>query len=68
MTVYEKIDRVLSQYERHKYCERSIDSICDYISWAWKWRKITKEQMEECADRACAILDEQVQILKSKGK
>ena len=62
MTVYEKIDRALSQHERHGYYERSIDSICNYIDWAWKWRKITKEQMEECADRACAILEGKVKL------
>lgn len=36
MTVYEKIDKCLRQYEDGKYTERSIDSICGYINWAWK--------------------------------
>lgn len=57
MTVYEKIDRVLKQHENHKYAERSLDSIADYINWAWKWRKITKAEMEETANRVCAIYD-----------
>ena len=57
MTVYEKIDRALKQHENHKYCERSLDSIADYINWAWKWRKITKAEMEETADRVCALYD-----------
>ena len=57
MTVYEKIDRVLKQHENHKYCERSLDSIADYINWAWKWRKITKAEMEETADRVCKLYD-----------
>ena len=34
MTVYEKIDHVLKQHENHKYSERSLDSIADYINWA----------------------------------
>lgn len=57
MTVYEKIDRVLKQHENHKYTERSLDSIADYINWAWKWRKITKAEMEETADRVCKLYD-----------
>lgn len=57
MTVYEKIDRALKQHENHKYAERSIDSIADYINWAWKWRKITKAEMENAADRVCALYD-----------
>ena len=57
MTVYEKIDRALKQHENGKYCERSLDSIADYINWAWKWRKITKAEMEETADRVCALYD-----------
>ena len=57
MTVYEKIDRALKQHENHKYAERSLDSIADYINWAWKWRKITKAEMEETADRVCALYD-----------
>jgi hypothetical protein len=47
MTVYEKIDRVIKQHEQDKYCERSLDSIADYINWAWGWRKITREEMKE---------------------
>jgi len=57
MTVYEKIDRVLRQHEKHGYAERSLDSLADYINWAWKWRKITREEMECAADRVCALYD-----------
>lgn len=61
MTVYEKIDRVLKQHENYKYCERSLDSIADYIGWAWKWRKISKEEMENAADRVCALYDRELE-------
>ena len=61
MTVYEKIDRVLKQHENYKYCERSLDSIADYIDWAWKWRKITREEMENAADRVCALYDRELE-------
>lgn len=61
MTVYQKIDRVLKQHENHKYCERSLDSIADYINWAWKWRKITHEEMENAVDRICALYDAELE-------
>ena len=57
MTVYEKIDKALKQHERNGYYERSLDSIADYIDWAWKWRKITREEMENAADRVCKLYD-----------
>ena len=57
MTVYEKIDRALRQHEKRGYAERSLDSLADYINWAWKWQKITREQMENAADRVCALYD-----------
>ncbi len=62
MTVYEKIDKVIKQHEKNKPCERSLDSIADYIDWAWKWRKITKEEMENAADRVCALYERGVNI------
>lgn len=62
MTVYEKIDKAISQHERNGYYERSLDSIADYIDWAWKWRKITKEEMENAADRVCALYERGVNI------
>ena len=57
MSVYQKINKVLKQHENHKYCERSLDSIADYINWAWKWKKITREEMISLADRVCALYD-----------
>ena len=64
MTVYEKIDKVLKQHEQHKYSERSLDSISSYIDWAWKWRRITREEMEDVADRVCALYEREI----NKGK
>lgn len=57
MTVYEKIDRALKQHEQHKYAERSMESISDYLDWAWKWRKITEEQKDKLVDRWLIIWD-----------
>lgn len=57
MTVYEKIDKALKQHEKHGYYERSLDSIADYIDWAWKWRKITEAQKDEVCDRICLLFE-----------
>ena len=59
MTVYQKIDKALKQHENHKYYERSLESIADYIDWAWKWRKITEAEKDEVCDRICALLEEE---------
>lgn len=61
MTTYEKIDRWIKQHEHYKYCERSLDSVADYVAWAWKWRKITREQMESAADRVCQLYDRELE-------
>ena len=56
---YEEIDKVLKEYENYKpYHTRNIDWACNRIDWCWKWKKITKEEMEELADRATAIFEE----------
>ena len=55
---YTDIDKVLNEYEDYKpYHTKDIDWVCNRIEWCWKWKKITKEEMEELADRATAILD-----------
>lgn len=57
MTVYQKIDKALKQHEKHGYYERSLESIADYIDWAWKWHKITETEKDEVCDRICALLE-----------
>ena len=55
---YDEIDKALFSYENYKPCHpRKIEWISDRISWCWKWRKITKEQMEELCDRVIKILE-----------
>jgi len=55
---YKEIDKVLKSYEKYKpYHDRDIDWAANRIDWCWKWRKITKEQMEELADRATKIFE-----------
>ncbi len=59
MTVYEKIDRALTQHEKHRYYERSLESIANYIDWAWKFRKISRSEMESAVDRICKLFEEE---------
>ena len=55
---YQEIDKILKEYEEYKpWHTRDIDWACNRIAWCYQWRKITKEQMEELADRATAIFD-----------
>ena len=55
---YSEIDKALQSYENYKpYHTRNIEWISSRISWCWKWRKITKEQMEELCDRTIKILE-----------
>lgn len=68
MTVYEKIDRALQDHEKGRYAPRSLDSIADYINWAWKWKKITREEMENAADRVCALYDAELVLNRVKGE
>ena len=55
---YNEIDKVVREYENGKpYHVRNIDWAADRVCWCWKWRKITKEQMAELADRISVIFD-----------
>ena len=55
---YIEIDKAISRYENYyPWKEKSIEWICNRIDWCWKFRHITKEQMEELADRCCKVLE-----------
>ena len=55
---YDEIDKALRSYEDYKpYHDKKIEWISNRITWCWKWRKITKEQMEELCDRVIIILE-----------
>ena len=55
---YEEINKELKTYEEYNpWHTKSIDWICNRIDWCWKWKKITKEQMEELADRVVNYLE-----------
>ena len=58
---YEEINKALQSYETFKpYHIKSIDWICNRITWCWKWKKITKEQMEELCDRVTKIMEDRL--------
>lgn len=55
---YKQIDEALKSYEEFRpYHRFKIEWICNRIDWAWKFRRITREQMEELADRATYVLE-----------
>lgn len=55
---YVQIDKALQSYENNKpYHPYKIEWITDRIAWCWKWRKITKEQMEELCDRMMKVFE-----------
>lgn len=55
---YDEINKALLSYEEYRnYHPRKISWITDRIYWCWKWKKISKEQMEELCDRAIIIME-----------
>ena len=57
MEEYFKIDKALREYECHN--DRpymTITWICDRIDWAWQWKKISRDQMEELSERIIEVM------------
>lgn len=55
---YYQIDIALKDYEQHKPYKRfSIDWICNRIDWCWKFKHLTKEQMESLSNRICEVMN-----------
>lgn len=52
---YSFIDKNLRAYEELRYAMIPMEKLTARIDWCWKFRKITREQMEELCDRAIAI-------------
>lgn len=60
---YREISVAIRSYEEYKnWHDKTIEWICNRIDWCWKWRKITKEQMEELTDRIVDVME------KNKGE
>ena len=62
MTVYQKIDKALSQHERNGYYERSLSSIADYIDWAYKFRKISEEEKNDVCIRIISLFEKELTL------
>lgn len=65
---YAQLNRWVSQYEKYDFSEVSSDIITDKICWCWKFRKITKEQMEELCDRMTKAFYDKIDILGYKQR
>ena len=62
---YAEIDKALKSHEEFKPCrDKSMEWVADRIDWCWKFRKITREQMEELADRATWVFEREYIMLK----
>lgn len=56
---YAELDKSIKCYEECKpYHILTVDQITDKIDWCWKFRKITKGQMEELADRIIKVMED----------
>lgn len=54
---YSEIDKELKRMENFTRPDKGISWCCDRIAWCWKFRHITREQMESLCDRATAMLE-----------
>lgn len=52
-----RINQALDAMEAGKYAGLKISWITDRIVWLWKFKHITREQMEQLADRTTYIID-----------
>lgn len=58
MKEYERISGWLSRYEKgFTSCAVPLSDIADRITWAWKFRRITRAQKDDLLDRAIAIIE-----------
>lgn len=55
---YALVLKTLDRLERGMYTSGlDIHWVSDSISWLWKWKKITKEEMESLCDRVIVYLE-----------
>ena len=54
---YNLLIKTIDRLERMQYTGGlGIDWCCDSITWLWKWRKITEEEMHSLCDRMVEIM------------
>lgn len=59
---YKKIDSVVSQIERFGHSGIGLSWCADRTAWAYKWKKITKQEMTDLTDRITKLFDEGYEI------
>lgn len=56
---FNKINKAILEYENYRPCKQhTIQYITDYIVWAYKFKHITKKEMEGFCDRMIKIIEE----------
>lgn len=54
---YAEIDDELTRLELGQYAPRGISWCTNRIDWCWKFRHITRSQMESLCDRIIAVME-----------
>ena len=63
-TEYEKISEAVERLENYKHPIHSPEWCSNRICWAWKFRKITREQMEELANRMTEYFKQDAELYR----
>lgn len=53
---YAQINAWLEQYEIKGNGDQKLSVISDKISWCWKWKKLTKSEVDELCNRFVEVL------------
>ena len=57
MGEYEKIDAAIRKYEEYRSGRSKISWITDRIAWAYRFKRITEEQMTNLCNRVIDVLN-----------
>lgn len=52
----QQLCNAIDALERGRYCPYTIAQITDKITWLWKWRKISRLEMEVLSNKVIEIL------------
>lgn len=61
---YQKINDALNRLENGYYAIHDASWCASRIDWAWKFRKITREEKDELCDRTIALFESGMDVLK----
>ena len=54
---YELLLETLDRLENNKYTALDTSWCSDTVCWLWKWRKISKEEMETLCNRVIVLFE-----------